>query len=440
MEQAKYDVFISYSRKDYVDEKNNVIPNNVVSQIKELLKKSNLSYWFDEEGIYSGDEFAPMLARAIKNSKIFLFVSTENSNSSDWTSNEIATAHAFKKKIIPFRVDSSVYNDSVILYIAKLDYIDYNANPAKALIRLLKSINEYLLEYHKNNQDSNGHELDQKAREKELNRLRERISKVSKEMDDLRNQWQVSSTLYDDLKAREAEMLNVPYERKKIGLDDEVKQDRSGLSSNSKISVFKRLINWLKSPDGRVRHPWSSITLKSLLIIAVLSSICLYICFFAFPEPLQSRMVFLKSSCKLSFLCIIFFYAIKWKRVMAYIFFIIIFIAAFDILVHHSDQPFSHCTWLLLSVIMLTLLTVPRYQEMGYFEQSDSVYKTIGSKSAWRSFGKMMLIFFIPYFFAYLYVFEKREPNINEESQYGYDVADTLAAEDTMLVDTVVAE
>ena len=31
----KYDVFISYSRKDYVDENKNVLPHNVISQIKE---------------------------------------------------------------------------------------------------------------------------------------------------------------------------------------------------------------------------------------------------------------------------------------------------------------------------------------------------------------------------------------------------------------------
>ena len=53
MEQTKYDVFISYSRRDYVDERNNVIPGNVVSKIKEALTNAGISYWFDEEGIYS---------------------------------------------------------------------------------------------------------------------------------------------------------------------------------------------------------------------------------------------------------------------------------------------------------------------------------------------------------------------------------------------------
>ena len=94
----EYDVFISYSRKDYVDENKQVIPGNVISRIKELFDANGISYWFDEDGVFSGDAFAPVIARNIKASKIFLFISSENSNASEWTSNEIATAHAYKKK------------------------------------------------------------------------------------------------------------------------------------------------------------------------------------------------------------------------------------------------------------------------------------------------------------------------------------------------------
>lgn len=121
---GKYDVFISYSRKDYKDENNNIIEGNAISKLKNTLKKNNISFWFDEDGIYSGDAFAPVIAKNIRSAKIFIFVSSENSNKSEWTGNEIATAHEFKKKIIPFRIDDSTYNESVILYIAKLDYIN----------------------------------------------------------------------------------------------------------------------------------------------------------------------------------------------------------------------------------------------------------------------------------------------------------------------------
>ena len=41
----KYDVFISYSRRDYVDESYNVIPGNAIAEIQNV---------FDENGITTG--------------------------------------------------------------------------------------------------------------------------------------------------------------------------------------------------------------------------------------------------------------------------------------------------------------------------------------------------------------------------------------------------
>ena len=41
----KYDVFISYSRKDYVDENENVLPDSPVKAIMEFLDKNNISYF-----------------------------------------------------------------------------------------------------------------------------------------------------------------------------------------------------------------------------------------------------------------------------------------------------------------------------------------------------------------------------------------------------------
>ena len=146
MEQIKYDVFISYSRKDYVDEQKNVIPGNEVSKIKEALTKAGISYWFDEDGVYSGDEFAKVIVKNIKASCVFVFLSTKNSNQSEWTASEISTAHMMKKKIIPVRIDDSIYHDDVILYISRLSHVDYNDNPVKGRKELIRSINGYLEE------------------------------------------------------------------------------------------------------------------------------------------------------------------------------------------------------------------------------------------------------------------------------------------------------
>lgn len=149
MNQFDYDVFISYSRKDYVDENNVIIPDNPVSAFKDLLTDNGISYWFDEEGIYSGDTFAEKIATNIEKSMILLFLSSESSNASKWTSKEIAAATEWKKKIIPVRLDRSTYNRSVMLYISDLDFVEYykDANAAKKTI--IESINNYKKECEK---------------------------------------------------------------------------------------------------------------------------------------------------------------------------------------------------------------------------------------------------------------------------------------------------
>lgn len=146
MTQIKYNVFLSYARKDYVDERKNVIPGNVVSKIKDALTAAGITYWFDEEGMYSGDNFTEKIVRSIEESQLFLFISTANANSSHWTSKEIATADELGKKIIPLRVDRSPYERSVIFRIANLSYIDYFSNPEKGIEDLIKSIKYYLAE------------------------------------------------------------------------------------------------------------------------------------------------------------------------------------------------------------------------------------------------------------------------------------------------------
>lgn len=144
MATNKYDVFISYSRIDYKDSNNEPIPNNVISKIISAFKKNHITYWIDENGIYTGDNFAPKIAEAIKNSSVFVFVSTENSNGSQWTQNEVCVAQQFKKPILPIKCDDSAYATSVIMYLAMLDYCDYKNMPDTAIQQLVDSVKDKL--------------------------------------------------------------------------------------------------------------------------------------------------------------------------------------------------------------------------------------------------------------------------------------------------------
>ena len=135
-----YSVFISYARKDYVDEHNHIIPNNIVSRVQHALRDAGISYWIDEEGLQAGDTFPVKIAQQIEHCQVFLFISTKNSNQSPWVVNEIATAHHYHKPIIPFRYDTSSFHPGLMIYIASLQYIDYLAKPKTAISDVVHAI------------------------------------------------------------------------------------------------------------------------------------------------------------------------------------------------------------------------------------------------------------------------------------------------------------
>lgn len=94
-----HDVFISYSRKD----------TPIADRICEALDRAGISYFIDRKGIAGGMEFPDVLAKAILNCSVFLFLGSANSYQSKFTTNEII--YAFNKlernQIIPYLIDDT---------------------------------------------------------------------------------------------------------------------------------------------------------------------------------------------------------------------------------------------------------------------------------------------------------------------------------------------
>ena len=127
-----YDVFISYSRKD----------SERVNQFVDIFVNEGYSVWIDKDGIESGDQFKLIIVKAIEESKMVLFFSSEASNASTWTAKEIGIANARSKPIIPIKLDNSNYNRQVEFDLINNDFVDFSdgrANEA-AMKKLLKSI------------------------------------------------------------------------------------------------------------------------------------------------------------------------------------------------------------------------------------------------------------------------------------------------------------
>ena len=139
-----YDVFISYSTKDYYDIFGNPNPHSPIADLLTTLDNAGISYWIDKQGLSGGTVFPQEIAKQIYNCKVFLFVSSANSNQSTWTMNEIATANNYGKTIIPLRMDDTQFAPAIMIYVAGLQYINYYLNPSAAKRQLVATIKQLL--------------------------------------------------------------------------------------------------------------------------------------------------------------------------------------------------------------------------------------------------------------------------------------------------------
>lgn len=128
----EYDIFISYSRAD----------SDIVDTFVQRLESAGYKVWIDKAGIYTGARFKSVLVKAIEDSKVFLFFSSENSNASPWTAKEVAIAVDRKKTIIPIKLDNTRYNRDVEFDLIGLDFVDYKdkSNRNEEFNKLLRSL------------------------------------------------------------------------------------------------------------------------------------------------------------------------------------------------------------------------------------------------------------------------------------------------------------
>ena len=133
---AKYDVFISYSRKN----------SDIVNIVANRLKKEGLNIWIDEDGIESGDLFKKVITTAIENSACLLFFSSEASNQSQWTAKEIGIAIYEGIPVIPVLLDDTRYNPEIKFDLVNRDFVDMkdSAFHDKSIARIVKSIKNLL--------------------------------------------------------------------------------------------------------------------------------------------------------------------------------------------------------------------------------------------------------------------------------------------------------
>ena len=109
-----FDIFISYCWRD----------QNFALDLCRHLDSLKLNYFIDRNIINGGDDHKDTIIKALKRTKMVLFLSSEESNKSVYVRQEIANATEMRIPIIPLRIDLTPYADSILFDLINSLYID----------------------------------------------------------------------------------------------------------------------------------------------------------------------------------------------------------------------------------------------------------------------------------------------------------------------------
>ncbi len=136
---ANQDIFISYSRQDI----------EVVDKICKHLEANGITYFRDIFDIAISNIFPQTLADGILSSKLVLFIASQHSFASNYTSKEVTFAYQNHITILPLAVDDTPMPTRYSFMFSDVQCLSLTNTPIQ---RLMEDIKKVLSEYNDTNQ------------------------------------------------------------------------------------------------------------------------------------------------------------------------------------------------------------------------------------------------------------------------------------------------
>lgn len=242
----QYDVFISYSRKDYDEVK------VFVDMLKECIP--TLEVWMDLKEITVADEFDEKIISAIDSSSYVIFALSPNSNSigegsSKWTKKELVYAKNTDKKVIPVLLNGAKLNSWFLFEFGRTDSID--TTDTLQVEKLIENLS--VLTKKPTLQEELRREKEHREREAELARKETELDRLHKEKELQKRIAQVEDekkALEENMHLVEVNARQVEENARQVGEAHRLEQVKRDVLPEGKFQVGELMYKALGNTHG----------------------------------------------------------------------------------------------------------------------------------------------------------------------------------------------